>query len=231
MRISLIMALILIEHCLLSAQEISEKDFRIGITGGFGQYIQTDLKKLNKDIQAQLSFKTDQVADFPVNFFWGAYLLIRLAPDLYLGPSYQFHTTGSRLGLKDYSGSYTFDQILSCHSVGVQIEKSVISSGKFIFSVNGICGVNISAWEIIEDLIVGTQEKKSSTRFLAHRPFIYPAVKLEYPLIRFLSVSLSGGYSIDLFGAYKSDTPNVVKSDMVAKWTGLRASLSIDYTF
>lgn len=60
---------------------------------------------------------------------------------------------------------------------------------------------------------------------------IYPAVNFGYQLIGPVAVSISGGYSIDLSGVYKSDTPNVGKPDQVAIWTGLRASLSLDYSF
>lgn len=231
MRIYLIIVLILFEFNLLSAQEIAEKNFKIGITGGYGQYIQSDLKKLNQDIQSHLSFNTILVDNFPVNTFWGAYFLIRLTPGLYIGPSYQFHTTGSRLGIKDYSGSYTFDQIISCHSIGFQTEKSVIHTGKLDFSVSVMGGVNISEWVVKEDLIIGSQDINTTKRFSALRTFIYPAVNLGYQLIGPLTVSISGGYSIDLSGEYKSETPNVGKPDKVAKWTGLRASLSFDYSF
>lgn len=228
MRIILIFALIFIEQCFISAQEITDKNIKIGFTGGFGTYIQSDLKKLNESVMSKSVYKPEMINDFPGNFFLGGYALVKVKPGFYVGPSYQFHSTGSRVGKKDYSGFYRFDNILSCHSVGIQIEKSITNGGKLVLSGGGIFGTNISLWEMSEELMIGDQSRESTTKFKALRPFIYPELKLEYPLIFSLNISLSAGYSFDLFGKYKTD---VVTSDLVAKWTGPRANLSLAYSF
>jgi hypothetical protein len=230
-KIILIILLIIIQQDFITAQEISKNDFRIGVTGGYGYYFQSDLKKINQDVKNQLSFETKLIDNFPPAFFWGIHFLYKLSPHIYIGPNYQFHTTGSRLGYKDYSGSYTFDQILSCNSIALQIEGSFLKEKKTTFCLNVAGGANFSKWKIIEELIVGEQNQSSSIKLSAIRPFIYPSIKLKYSFISFLSISMSAGYSFDLGGRYKIKIPDPSVSNKIAKWTGPRAEFSIDYSF
>jgi len=67
-RIILIFILILFQKSFLSAQESAEKNFRIGFAVGLGQYLQSDLKTLNNDVQNQLNFNARLIDNFPSNF-------------------------------------------------------------------------------------------------------------------------------------------------------------------
>ena len=211
------------------AQDISKHNFKIGVTGGIGQYIQSDLKDMNRMVKNRLSFETSLVNDFPLSVFWGFHLLYKLKPAIYAGPGYQFHTTGSRLGASDYSGSYTFDQILSCHSVYFQLEGTVYKMNEVAFSINFSGGVQISKWNTTEKLVLQDQSLSLFENFKGLRPFIYPSFKVSYPLTEFLSLSTSAGYSIDIGGKYKNvDQTN---SEMIAQWNGLRIEFNICYSF
>ncbi len=211
------------------AQDILKHNFRLGVTGGIGQYIQSDLKDMNRMVKNRLSFETSLINDFPLSVFWGFHLLYKLNPAIYAGPGYQFHTTGSRLGASDYSGSYTFDQILSCHSVYFQSEATVYKVKEAAFSINLSTGFQISKWNTTEKLVLQDQSLSLYENFKGLRPFIYPSVKILYPLADFLSVSTSAGYSMDVGGKYKN--VDQTGSDMIAQWNGLRIEFNISYSF
>ena len=230
-KITLTVLILLIYQDLLQAQEISKSNFSIGITAGIGKYFQSDLKEINSDVANQLSFETTLIDNFPSTFFLGVHLAYKKSPRFYFGPDYQFHTTGSRLGYKDYSGSYSYDQILSCNSIALKIENFLFKTGVTLFGLSMTSGVNLSNWKIIEKVTVGKQIESSLTKLFAVRPFIYPSIKLKYSIIEFLSISMAAGYSIDLGGKYRIKYPDKSTFDLTAKWTGPRVELNIDYSF
>lgn len=215
----------------INAQEIPNYNFRIGLTGGYGQYIQTDLKEINQEVKNKLEFETELIDDFPNNYYLGTYLLYKLSTNLYFGLNYQFHTTGSRLGAKDYSGSYAFDQIISSHSVAIEFEETIIKGKKVGLCLDVLGGINISNWEVTEKIEVGVEEKKTETKFVALRPFICPMIKSKYEIVSNLQLSFAAGYLIDLGGKYHQADSKKSKAEKEAKWNGARASLSIDYSF
>ena len=211
------------------AQDVSEQNFKIGVTGGVGQYVQSDLKDLNMMVKNRLSFETSLINDFPLSVFWGFHILYKLNPFIYAGPGYQFHTTGSRLGASDYSGTYIFDQILSCHSVYLQLEGTVYKVKETAFSANLSGGVQISRWNTTEKLLIQDQSLTLYENYKGLIPFIYPSVKIMHPIADFLSLSTSAGYSFDIGGKYKN--VDQTDSELKAKWSGLRIEFSIYYSF
>jgi len=104
----------------LRAQTNEKQDnIKYGITGGVAFFSESYLKQINIDVIKNLPFNVQTINNFPPTICYGGYILTPLGSRISLGPSYQFYTTGSRLGAKDYSGSYTFDQIISAHSLGL----------------------------------------------------------------------------------------------------------------
>ncbi|MCP4178713.1 MAG: hypothetical protein GY756_13190 [bacterium] len=231
MKIKISIILMLFAFSFSSAQEIKVNKYRIGLMGGLGKYIQSDLKTINKNVQAQLGFETKLIQDFPMNFYYGGYFLIRSGNKTYIGANYQFHTTGSRMGVKDYSGSYAFDQIISCHSIAFQIEYTLDNSKKLEWCLNAQCGLNISNWKMNEELIIGEEKESLLTELTAVRPFIYPSIKIKYPILNWIYISLSGGFSVDLGGKYNVKDSHSKTSVLKAKWTGPRVSLDLGFSF
>jgi len=227
----LLLSIAIFSIVIVSAQEYKNENYRIGITSGFGHYLQDDLQELNQEVQSQLEFETELVDNFPPNIYFGGYFLVNLDPKTFIGINYQFHTTGSRLGLKDFSGSYAFDQILSCHSLAIELEESLTHNKKLDFCLDAVIGVNFATWEIKEELIIGGQKESSSTELQAYRPFIFPSFKLKYPIKKRFIISLSAGYNLEIAGKYKLNGSKGAESDLLAKFTGPRASISVDFSF
>jgi hypothetical protein len=211
------------------AQDVSKQGFRVGITGGLGQYVQSDLKDINMMVKNQLSFKTNMINNFPLNVFWGIHFSYKLTPLIYAGLGYQYHTTGSRFGASDYSGTYTFDQIISCHSVYFQMEGTVYRVKETEFSANLSGGVQISSWNTTEKLVLQDQSLTLYENYKGLRPFIYPSFSILYPLAEFLYISPSAGYSFDIGGKYKN--ADHTDTDLKARWSGFRIEFSIYYSF
>jgi len=205
--------------------------FILGVSGGIGKYFQTDLKEINRTVQNGLNFETKLTDNFPATFYYGMYLLFTIDRNLSIGPDYQFHTTGSRLAYRDYSGSYTFDQILSCHSPAIRVEATPGKSKNPQFCFSALFGINITTWRISENLIVGEVHEGSETRFDALRPFMYPMVKFRYKITPLISLVPSAGWNFDLSGGYHLHNMKDATTNYVASWSGPRAELSIDLSF
>jgi hypothetical protein len=229
--IILTVLMLLFHQDLLKAQLISKSNFSFGVTAGVGKYSQSDLKEINSKMANQLIFETKLVNDFPPTFFWGVHFAYQMSPRLFWGPDYQFHTTGSRLGYRDYSGSYSYDQILSCNSIAVKVENLLFKKGVTSFGLCMTGGINLSGWKIIEKVTIGKQTESSLTKLFAARPFIYPSIRLKHSFLDFLSVSAASGYSIDLGGKYRIKNNGRTTSDFVASWSGPRLEINFDYSF
>lgn len=213
------------------AQGTAKYNFIFGVSGGYGKYLQSDLKEINRTVQKGLNFETTMTDNFPPALYFGVHVFFRLNKYIIIGPDYQFHTTGSRLAYKDYSGSYTFDQIISCHSPALQVEGSLNNFKNPQFCLGTLCGINISKWKLYESLVVGKTNESSSTRFDAVRPFICPSIKIRYRITHLISIVPSVSYNIDLWGKYHLHNQKEAKSDYTASWIGPRADLSIDLLF
>lgn len=230
-KIILTVLMLLFHPDLLLAQVVTKSKFSFGVTAGAGNYSQSDLKEINSLVANQLIFETRLIDDFPPTFFWGLHFAYQINPRLYFGPDYQFHTTGSRLGYKDYSGSYSYDQILSCNSIAVKAENILFEKGVTSFGLRMSGGINLSGWKIIEKVTIGKQTETSLTRLFALRPFIYPSIRVTHSFTGFLEVSVASGYSIDLGGKYRIKNNGRSISDYIASWSGPRLELNIDYSF
>jgi len=101
----------------LFAQEAEvKKTYKIGLTLGAAYMPQSELRDINRQVEGDLPFAVKTINNFPPYFCYGGYILSQVSPRFAIGPGYWFYTTGSRLGARDYSGSYSFDQILTAHS-------------------------------------------------------------------------------------------------------------------
>jgi hypothetical protein len=215
----------------VSGRNFQERVHIIGVRGGFGKYLQNDLKGINQSVQKGLSFSTSMTDNFPVTLYYGSYLLFRIGKEITLGPDYQYQTTGSRLAYSDYSGSYTFDQVLSCHSLGMRMEVLSEKNKKSELFICFVFGIGFSKWSVNEKLVVGDIHKSSSERFDALRPFIYPALKLRYKLTPLISLVPAVGFSLDVPTKYHVHNQKDAITDKAASWTGPRADFTIEFSY
>lgn len=215
----------------VSAQdEESEKSFlKLGLTGGFGGYSFEKLEDINNEVVENLPFDAKVIDNFPDRFYFGVTALARIANWYWAGPSYQFHSTGSRVGARDYSGSYHFDQILSAHQLGIENEIRISKSSKPAVFIDLAGGVNFSAWKMEEILDVSGQKETDKSDYSAIKPFVFPSVKVNYPFNKAFSVTAQAGYLFDLGGKYHLSGHNDYKSNFKIPWSGYRVSIGLEY--
>lgn len=202
--------------------------YKIGLTGGLAVYFVNELKDINTQVINGSPFNLKTVNNFPPTFFYGGFILNRMGNRIYFGPSYSFYTNGSRLGIKDYSGSYQFDQILSTHSPGGQFEFLLHSKNKYFIIFETTAGVHFATWKMNELLKVGDEKVADEQKLQAVKPFVYPAFKIAVPVYRRLQVALKAGYSFDLAGKYKTGN---MKSNIKAPFSGPRISVNLEQEF
>lgn len=203
---------------------------KLGFTGGFGGYSFENLEDINDAVISQLPFDAAVIDNFPNRFYFGGTALIRIANWYWAGPSYQFHTTGSRVGAKDYSGSYHFDQILTAHQLGLENEIRISKSMKPAIFLDISGGVNFSNWKMEEVLEISGERDEDRSEYNAIKPFVFPSLKISYPVYKDFSVTAQAGYLFDLGGKYHLSGNKDYKSTLKIPWSGYRFSIGIGYS-
>lgn len=202
---------------------------KLGLTGGFGGYSYENLSDINEAVINQLPFDAAVIDNFPDRFYFGGVALIRIANWYWAGPSYQFHSTGSRVGAKDYSGSYHFDQILSAHQLGLENEIRISKSRKPAIFLDISGGVNFSTWETEEVLEISGETNEDRSEYVAVKPFVLPAFKISFPVYKNFSVTAQAGYLFDLGGKYHLSGNKDYQSNLKIPWSGYRFSFGLEY--
>ncbi len=202
---------------------------KLGLTGGFGGYSFENLEDINDAVINQLPFEAAVIDNFPDRFYFGGVALIRVANWYWAGPSYQFHSTGSRVGAKDYSGSYHFDQILSAHQLGLKNEIRISKTMKPAVFLDISGGVNFSTWKTEEVLEILGEKDKDHSEYVAVKPFVLPAFKISYPVYKNFTVAAQAGYLFDLGGKYHLSGNKDYQSTLKIPWSGYRFSIGIEY--
>ncbi len=140
----------------LSAQLNPEK-IKLGVMAGYAFYQQDDLKSVNREILSQLPFESQIIDNFDPVFFFGGYAQYELFSHFYIGPAYEYRYTGSRLGTKDYSGIYSFDQYVKAHQIGLKFDYSLVSLKKIVFNVQLNGGAGFTDWKMDSNLEIGEE--------------------------------------------------------------------------
>ena len=213
----------------VKAQESGSGILRISGSLGIGMYLQSDLRDLNENLKNQLPFNVKLVSNFPPRPFYGLGVMIKVGKNIAIGPDYQFHSTGSRLGLRDYSGAYTFDQIISAHSVGLCSEFLV---SRYTHSALGLmpkAGAEFATWKISEKYQIGETETNTVYRCKGTNYFIEPAIEYKWMVIPHLSISIIPGFHVDLGSHYYLNGNKKAEAKQKPRWIGPRLSMQINY--
>ncbi len=201
--------------------------------GGIATFQMNHFKVLNDIIAEALPFNTTSADNFGPGLYFGASVNTMLFPGLMFGLGYQYNTTGSRIGTKDYSGFYCYDQILNGHFL--YLEPAVIfeETSKYSFVLSFPSGAVFTRARLEEILSVSDRDEKSSEALSALSFAICPSLKASFPVKDCLSAFVSIGYMIDKGGkVHLNGNSNAVlrAGDRIVKtgWTGLRLSAGLN---
>jgi len=191
------------------------------------------LKELNDEVESQLPFDVKSVDNFDPGFYFGGSLQTTFSSKVLLGIVYQYYTTGSRIGQKDYSGYYTFDQIANGHFVGLEPGVIVLNKKAISIAASVQGGALFSGIKLNEHLVVGETESTDSQNLRAFSIAITPTVKASIPIIAPLRCSLSLGRMIDTGGELhlpenKDAVLIINNSNVKTGWSGWRIAVELN---
>jgi hypothetical protein len=224
----ILLIILVLNSFLLSAQE-QEPKFRFGISGGFGTFNQSDPKSLNQEAIAQLPFAAKIIDEFEPNFNFGGYTQYQLFNRFWVGPEYRYYYTGSRLGQKDYSGVYSFDQYLHSHTVGLKMGYVVAEIDRFSFQFQVNSGVGFTKWKMDSKLTISENTESQIDKLKGFSWYALPSFVVNCKIFQGLSLVGSAGYSLDLVKKYKYEANSDIKIVKNPDWSGLRLTLGLEY--
>ncbi len=215
----------------LSAQLNPEK-VKIGIQSGYAFYGQKDLNSINQDIINQLPFEARIIDDFKPVLFIGAYVQYDLFSRFSVGPAYEYHYTGSRVGVKDYSGIFSFDQYVHTHRVGLKADYCLIPFGRVKFNIEMNAGASFTDWKMDSNLEIGDNGEYSEHQLDKLKGlswYISPALKFKYRLIPKICFVGAVAYSFDLIKDYHYKENRDIEIVKFPDWSGISLSLGLEF--
>lgn len=230
MRYLLFIALILIVPKLWAQEAMEEQHFfRVGLSGNYNTFSQKDLKFINQSSITDLPFDAQILDEFKPSFGFGAYAQYRLFNHFFIGPEYHYYYTGSRLGQKDYSGQYSFDQYLQAHSVGLKMDFDSYQTKLLCLFVELSAGSNFTNWKMDSELVISEETDGEVDKVNGYGLYVNPALGVKYRLFQRISLWGSAGYSFDAVKKYKYKSNPDLKIVKKPDWSGLRLSVGIEY--
>lgn len=224
----ILLIILILNSFLLSAQE-QESKFRFGISGGFGAFNHSDLKSLNQDAIKQLPFDSKIIEEFEPNFNFGAYTQYQIFHRFWVGPEFRYYYTGSRLGQKDYSGVYSFDQYLYSQTIGLKMGYVLTEIDRFSLQFQLNSGVGFTKWEMDSKLTLSGNSESQIDKLKGYSWYALPSFVANYRMFWGFSLVGSTGYSLDLVKNYQYEANSDIKIITKPDWGGLRLSLVLEY--
>jgi hypothetical protein len=227
---SMVLFLLLVFSSLwqLSAQSTNTK-LKFGAIEGYDFYNQKDLKFVNKSLSDMLPFDVRVIDDFK-QLFWGGYALYQLSNHFYLGPSYEFHYTGSRIGARDYSGVFSFDQYVHMHQIGLKSGYTFLQSEQLFLDAETNGGISLTRWKMDNYLKIGDGDSERQIDYLnGFGWYLSPAIKVGSQVFPRVNLTTTVGYSFDLKEKYQDKDDRNLKIIKCPNWNGLKISLGVEF--
>lgn len=203
--------------------------FSFSFASGYGSYAMPDLKRINTVTSQNLPFRADDVNSFDPGPFFS--VSVRYQNDVLCAAlGYQNYSTGSRIGLKDYSGIYTFDQIAGGHFAYFQ--PGLIFGNRYVSVMPSVpVGLMFSSLRLEENLKVGDFESHDDLNVVAKSLIIEPSLNVNLSVLPFLSLTCGVGWMFDSGGKYhvKKHKEALLDIDGQVKsgWQGWRLTAGI----
>ena len=154
--------------------------------------------------------------------FWR--LFLRKLGDYSIGIEYDYNSTGSRISSADYSGKYTFDELLHGHSFGLVNSFRFLRLGK----VQAEAGVNLgyiySSIKTNEYLQVADTNMSNSSSFYSDSFYLEPGMLISYTF-PFMKIGADLSYLIDKGGVIMTDSDK--KTLNYTNWSGFRIGINV----
>ncbi|TKG94180.1 hypothetical protein EYV94_12905 [Puteibacter caeruleilacunae] len=212
----------------IKLDKFSLQKIRFGAITGYAFFNQKELKKVNDLTVDTMPFEVKNIDQFDPSFYWGGYIQYQLWEKIYLGPTYEYHYSGSRMGAKDYSALYIFDQSLHSHQIGLKFDNMVVKLKQSWLSIELNAGINLTHWEVVNKL-----EQDKNTYYMGPLDdvngssiFVSPALKYDYKLSEKLTLVSMLTYAMDFMHSFSIDDN---KLEDTPTWNGVKFAIGVEF--
>lgn len=204
---------------------------KAGFISGFDFYKQTGLRERNQFTIKNSPFDVNIIDDFIPRPIIGSYIQYVLNKRFSVGPEYTYHYSGSRIGTRDYSGMYSFDQYVKVHQVGLKFDYSVIIKNHSSVKLEMNTGAGFTRWRMESDLELGENMEyvvNNTASLEGISWYTSPALGYQFT---FWHLEMSGSicYSFEPLKKFTFEN-NVIKQELPS-CEGFNLIIGIDYPF
>lgn len=205
---------------------------------GYGLYQLKDLKNFQTDLKNSMQpLQVASLEKFPDFLNYTLAMEYSRNGNSFFGITTSFYTTGARNHLKDYSGEYKLDMILSGYRLGLQFRTILERWNKFDFNFEMKGGIIFSTLSVSEmTQIVNVSDHSDSFDFRSRTIFWEPSFRLNYSISSKLLVEFAVGYELNIDSSiYSKDNHDYDltnwNGDLVhLNWSGARFMVGIGYS-
>lgn len=229
-KIIIVLFIVTLAYSVLSA----DYDFRLKV--GYISFNMKHLKNLQKEILQELlwdGIDAKAFDNFPSTLSYQIQYL-KNSERSKLGFCFEFASTGSRLDYRDYSGKYSFDQILNRYSFGFhgeQIPFPKISHNLIQYIQVSYLLTTLEWKERLE--IYEVASDNSSTTFLSHGGAVelgFSYILLKTPMLIMLDLGGCITYSQTFFLEKNYDAKLSSEKGLVSPtWAGYKVGFTVKY--
>jgi hypothetical protein len=202
---------------LLYTNSYSQKLYS-GLEVGIGSYDMTDLKYFNNQVLINLPFEAKVTENFPMYLYYKGFFKYYFTKTIGLGFNLALHSTSSRISRSDYSGDFTYDNIVYCLSPGVSFDCKLLSISNFKIFIYNELGMEFSRLKIINEFRIFDQIQTSSESLNSYNMYSELGLHFSY-FYKYFIISLNSGLSLDIGN----------KGIPLIQWTGFREGITISY--
>lgn len=221
----------------LSPMAQGQKNTQVEIFSGYGSFSMNGPREMLKTTVGKSEIPLKLVEDFPSWYTYGIRFLQIInkgkKQPAFAGFTLSSASTGSRAHYQDYSGSLTIDHLARSTTLGILLNKELISVKQFHFGCNGALNLIVTDYRIKSLVVINTFQEEENLTLKSSSFAVEPGFFIRYQILS--SLYLKGNASVIFDTSGKLHMPgdrnrylvdernNAIRSD----WSGLRSSLSI----
>lgn len=203
---------------------------------GIGTFYMRDLKLFQTSLIPTLGVDVKSLSSFPPYFGYGASFVRFFNSGIGVGLTSDFFSTGGRNYYKDYSGIYKLDLLTHAFNIGIVLSKKHFRGSHFNTYFEIQQGLKFSTLNISENLVVAVPITDTSYKLLSTSVWIKPGYRLEYKILKFLSIGTFIGGELNPKSKLhmESDRKAILSNsvgNVTMSWSGFRFALYISGNF
>lgn len=230
-------ALSLLGGLLILSASLSAQRFHLGLGSGLGTFNMSDSREFNLAVLESLPFEAKLTDNFPPFLIYRGEIVYDFPKVVSLGFNVSSTSTGSRICVSDYSGSYVFDNLQKAYACGLKtMAGSVLARRqRFCCSLEG--GVIWSFLTLKEDFTIFDVASNNVTDCRSFGLYIQPGLNYLWQVASWCTLGGNVSYLVDIQNNYheKGDKNKTLfntktKEPIKPQWDGIRVSVTLYYS-